>query len=75
MVTEEALAEIGIESQTLTVTPRWAFLCYSYFFMNCFMFGVIALINYAYQMNIKKSDLSSNGENNAENTIYYDKIS
>jgi hypothetical protein len=74
MVTEEALAEIGIRSQALTVTPRWWFLCYSYFFMNCFMFGVIALINYAYQMNLKRSEMSSGGDS-TENTIYYDKIS
>jgi hypothetical protein len=37
------------------------------------MFGVIALINYAYQMNIKRSEMSS-GDDGTANTIYYDKI-
>lgn len=42
--------------------------------MNCFMFGVIAMINYAYQMNLKRSEMSTADEA-TENTIYYDKIS
>lgn len=74
MITEQALSEVGIQSQKKNVDPDWYFISLAYFLLLLFIFGAIGVIILGY--NLKQNNISLfGGKSKKVNTIYYDNIS
>ena len=73
MITEQALSEVGIQSQKKNVDPDWYFISLAYFLMLLFIFGCIGVIILGY--NLRHNNISLfGGKSKKVNTIYYDNI-
>lgn len=75
MITKESLAEVGIKSQDKMVNPDWVFIIFSFASMNIFVYGMLGLIIWMYNLAIKNKDILSGKDNAGRgNSIYYDKV-
>jgi len=73
MITEQALSEVGIQSQKKNVDPDWYFISLSFFMMTLFIFGCIGIVILGYNLHTNNISLFG-GKNKKVNTIYYDKL-
>lgn len=75
MITPQSLAELGIQSQDNSVDPDWVFISLSFVIINLIIYAFIGLVIWTYNMNQKRSDISTQeGSIGFSGSIYYDKI-
>lgn len=73
MITEQALSEVGIQSQKKNIDPDWYFISLSFFMMTLFIFGCIGVVILGYNLHTNNISLFG-GKKKKINTIYYDKL-
>jgi len=59
MITQQSLAELGIQSQDNSVDPDWVFITLSFTIINAVIYMFIGLIIWTYNLNQKRADIAS----------------
>jgi len=72
MVTEQALSEVGVQSQKKNVDPVWSGILLTLLWIAFFVFGIIGIIMLGW--NMSQGTITILGKKKKKNTIYYDKL-
>jgi len=72
MATAQSLAEIGVETDIVTVDPNWAFVAGTFIMMILMAFGIVGLIIYLHNRNFKLRKGAATSDIKAN--IYFDEM-